>query len=79
MLSLIKNGRRSLAWILLALPGCSGGCGSHALYLKAGVECVLEKPVTVQASVPGADGKLVPNTQLELPAGTLFKYGGASK
>ena len=61
--------------LLLALSGC----GSKAIYLKSGTVCVLEKTVTVQAAVPGADGKLVPGTVVELPVGTEFKYNGVAK
>jgi len=56
---------------LLALSGC----GNTAVYLRGGAVGVIEKPVTVVAAVPGEDGKLVPHTKLELPAGTEFKYG----
>ena len=66
--------------ILILAVGCLlSGCGSKAIYLKSGTVCVLEKPVTVQASVPGADGKLVPGTVVELPVGTEFKYNGVAK
>lgn len=51
------------------------GCGSRAVYLKGGTVCVLEKEASVTASVPGADGKLVPHTVVTLPVGTEFKYG----
>ena len=61
---------------LILMLGLSG-CGSRAVYLKSGTVCILEKEVKVQASVPGADGKLVPNTALTLPVGTEFKYGAA--
>jgi hypothetical protein len=52
------------------------GCGSKAVYLQSGTVCVLEKPVTVQASVPDSTGKLVPNTTVSLPVGTEFRYSG---
>lgn len=58
--------------LLIALSGC----GSRAVYLQGGTICVLEKPVTVQASVPDSNGKLVPNTSITLPTGTEFKYSG---
>ena len=51
------------------------GCGNRAIYLRSGTVGVIEKPVSVLAAVPGEDGKLVPGTVIELPAGTEFKYG----
>lgn len=59
---------------MLTLILLTSGCGSKAIYLKSGTVCVLEKSVKVTASVPGADGKLVPGTVVELPVGTEFKY-----
>lgn len=50
-------------------------CGNRAVYLRSGTVIVLEKPVTVTAAVPGEDGKLIPHTVIELPAGTEVKYG----
>lgn len=61
--------------ILLAVMLSLSGCGSHAIYLKSGTVCVLEKEVTVQASVPDSTGKLQPGTTIVLPVGTEFKYG----
>ena len=65
--------------LILTLVSLFSGCGSKAIYLKSGTVCVLEKSVTVQAAVPGADGKLNSGTVVELPIGTEFKYNGAAK
>jgi hypothetical protein len=65
---------------LIALSVLLSGCGtSHAIYLKSGTVCVLEKETTVQASVPDSTGKLVSGTILILPVGTEFKYGAIAK
>ena len=61
---------------LLILTLLISGCGNKAIYLQGGTVCVLEKSVKVQASVPDSTGKLVPNTLVELPVGTEFRYSG---
>lgn len=60
---------------ILATVLLISGCGNTAVYLRAGTVCVLEQPVKVIAAVPGEDGKLMPHTAIELPAGTEFRYG----
>ena len=72
----MRNYRKTLsAGLLLITAILSGGCGpTHALYLKSGTVCVLEKEVQVVASVPDATGKLVPGTKIVLPAGTEFRW-----
>ena len=72
----MRTFKLTLIWTLASLLS---GCGSKAIYLKSGTVCVLEKSITVQAAVPGADGKLVPGTMIELPMGTEFKYNGVVK
>lgn len=63
---------------IFLLP-CLCSCGSSAHYLPTGTVGVTESAVTVVASVPDATGKLVPHTSVDLPAGTMFKYGNAAK
>ena len=72
----MKNSKQ-IGIALLMLLTVSSGCGSRAVYLQSGTVCILEKSVTVVASVPGADGKLIPGTSVNLPAGTEFRYGGS--